>query len=290
MQRVVQAIRLVTDRARVPVLITGENGTGKDMVVRAIHYGGPLARLPLVVVKCQGLGPDQLECLIFGGGRGQDRRGRFDAARGGTLVIEGPEQLPMALQARLLDAAQAPGDRGPARLIATSTCDLAGLVGAGRFRSDLFYYLMSHHIRVAPLRERMEDVPALAAHFLKEASATLKRPSPELRADVLGRLVAHDYPGNISELKNTIDRAVFAGGAVLRPEHIDFAQRATRADAGPGGSVTTHRMLEQDVPLNLRKAEEVLIRRALAVCGGNVCAAARLLGVNRSRLYRRKWS
>lgn len=288
MQRIVQAIRTVIDRPRVPVLITGETGTGKEMVARAIHYGGPLARLPLVTANCQAGSPAELECLLFGGGRGVERRGKFEAARGGTLVIEAPEEMPLSLQARLMEAAQASAHRGPARIIAVSTADLSEWVTAGRFRADLFYYLMALHIHIAPLRERLEDVPALATHFLKQASVEQKRRAPELRAVVLERLVSHDYPGNIRELKNTLERAVLSAGASLLPEHIVFAQRPSRRDGTHPGEASVNRVNEQDIPLNLRKAEDVLIQRALAVCGGNVCAAARLLGVNRSRLYRRK--
>jgi DNA-binding NtrC family response regulator len=199
-----------------------------------------------------------------------------------------------------------------ARVIAATHADLPVRVASGGFRQDLYYRLMHYHIAVPTLRERLEDVPALAQHFVRSLSAELKRAAPRLRADALQRLLAHGYPGNIRELKNTLERAIiYAGGDELGAEHIVFAPQAgggagggegsaTGGRAGPGreagegaaggaaggGGGELGRKFLADLPLNLEEAERILVARAIAVAEGNLSKAARLLGVNRASLYR----
>jgi len=306
--QMLREVRAVQGAARTTVLLTGESGTGKELVARAIHYGGAQATAPFVRVDCATLPAEQAEALLFGQVRGAgpgaalERRGYCELAEGGTLFFDEIGDLTPSLQARLLrvleDGAYLPlGALSPrqmnARFIAATHAALPALVAEGRFRQDLYYRLMHYHIAVPPLRDRLEDVPALARHFVRNIAAELKSPVPSLRPDALQRLLAHDYPGNIRELKNTIERAIiYAGGDELGAEHIVFAPGAggggvtdpgTAPAVGAGG---LGRKFLADLPLNLAEAEDILIARAIAVAEGNMSRAARLLGINRASLYR----
>lgn len=312
--QMLREVRSVQVSARTTVLLTGESGTGKELTARAIHYGGAHASAPFVRVDCAALPADQAEALLFGQARGAgpgaalERRGYCELAEGGTLFFDEIGDLAPGLQARLLrvfeDGAFLPvGAPAPrtmnARVIAATHADLPAAIAAGRFRQDLYYRLLHYHIAVPALRERLEDVPALAQHFVRVISADLKRLAPRLRPDALQRLLAHGYPGNIRELKNTLERAIiYAGGDELGAEHIVFAPGAgasgsasPAATGGEGGSNAIGvgdlgRKFLADLPLNLSEAEDILIARAIAVAEGNMSQAARLLGINRASLYR----
>lgn len=322
--RMLREVRAVQAAERTTVLLTGESGTGKELTARAIHYGGAQASAPFVRVDCAALPADQAESLLFGQARGvgpgaaSERRGYCELAEGGTLFFDEIGDLAPALQARLLrvleDGAFLPlGALTPrtmnARVIAATHADLPAFVAAGRFRQDLYYRLMHYHIAVPALRERLDDVPALARHFVRTLSAELKRAAPRLRPDALHRLLAHGYPGNIRELKNTLERAIiYAGGDELGGEHIVFAPQAGGSCGATGegatGSFAPHvagsgmatangigvgdlgRKFLADLPLNLSEAEDILMARAIAVAEGNLSQAARLLGINRASLYR----
>lgn len=307
--RMLREVKAVQAVARTTVLLTGESGTGKELLARAIHYGGRSASAPFVRVDCAALPADQAEALLFGavrgaGPRGESaRRGYCELAEGGTLFFDEIGDLAPALQARLLrvleDGAFLPvGAEQPrtmnARVVAATHADLPALIADGRFRRDLYYRLGHYHIAVPALRERMEDVPSLAQHFVKKVASELKRPAPRLRPDALQRLLAHAYPGNIRELKNTLERAIiYAGGDELGGEHIAFAPQheaaAPEAGAAPGDESGTGGLggkFLAELPLNLEAAEDILIARALAVAEGNMSQAARLLGINRASLYR----
>ena len=314
--QMLREVRAVQGAARTTVLLTGESGTGKELTARAIHYGGAQATAPFVRVDCAALPPDQAEVLLFGQARGggpgavPERRGYCELAEGGTLFFDEIGDLPPGLQARLLrvleDGAYLPlGAHAPrtmnARVIAATHADLPALIAAGRFRQDLYYRLMHYHIAVPALRERLEDVPALAQHFVRMISAELKRAAPRLRPEALQRLLAHAYPGNVRELKNTLERAIiYAGRDELGSEHIVFAPGAGGGSASPvalGDHATPSsnpaptagdlgRKFLSDLPLNLSEAEDILIARAIAVAEGNMSRAARLLGINRASLYR----
>jgi len=171
------------------------------------------------------------------------------------------------------------------RIVAATNVDLPARVAAGGFRSDLYYRLMHFHAHVPPLRERREDIPALAAHFVKRFATEMKRKPQPLRAEALDRLLGHDYPGNIRELRNTIERAIiYSGGESVRAEHIVFAPKAGAASAGR--SLELQGEVGPAAPFNLVATENRMIERALLASGGNVSAAARLLGVDRAKIYR----
>lgn len=324
--RMLREVRAVQSAARTTVLLTGESGTGKELTARAIHYGGAQATAPFVRVDCAALPADQAESLLFGQvrgagpGGGGERRGYCELAEGGTLFFDEIGDLAPALQAKLLrvleDGAFLPlGAQTPktmnARVIAATHADLPALIAGGRFRQDLYYRLMHYHIEVPALRERLDDVPALAQHFVRVISAELKRGVPKLRPDALQRLLAHGYPGNIRELKNTLERAIiYAGGDELGGEHIVFAPQAGGGAATTGETISASggngvaasggasgsaggvgvgdlgKKFLADLPLNLSEAEDILIARAIAVAEGNLSQAARLLGINRASLYR----
>lgn len=283
MQRVVQAVRRLSALTHTNIVITGERGTGKEVVARAIHYGGPLARMPFVVVSCAGMSSEHWQSLVSApsapaGGPGS-RRGTLAAAKGGTLFLDGVEELPPKFQTRLYRWLIDDAPDRPARVVAASSADLAAAISAGDFRADLYYVLLGCQITVAPLRERLEDLPMLATLLLRQLAAELKRPVPKLLPETIDRLVAYSYPGNVRELRNTLERALLLGtGGTLRADDLVFAQSSSTCPvpAGMSGSI----------PFNLKQAEAVLIKRALAASNGNVSAAARLLGVNRARIYR----
>jgi DNA-binding NtrC family response regulator len=293
-----QAVRRVQG-FRTNVLLTGESGTGKELVARAIHFGGPLARGPFVAVNCSALPPDQAESFLFGHVRGAftgattDRKGCFESAHEGTLFLDEIGDMPGPLQTKLLRVLEdgrvqavgaAHGRQVTVRVVAATNADLPAKVAQGHFRQDLYYRLMHFHVPVPTLRERLEDVPALAAHFVKLLSAELKRKPPTIHPSAIERLVSHQYPGNIRELKNTIERAlIYATGDQLRADHVIFAPQAELK--GAQGEKFSPDALAA-LPLNLAEVERLAIRRALAAANGNISAAARLLGVHRSKLHR----
>lgn len=300
-------IRSIQNFGKANTLLTGESGTGKELIARAIHYGGSRTEGAFVPVNCSALPADLAESQLFGHVRGAftgavaDHKGYFTQADGGTLFLDEIGDMPLTLQAKLLrvleDGEVYPvgGTRGhqvSVRVVAATNVDLPAKVAEGKFRQDLYYRLMHFHVQVPPLRERREDIPLLAEHFIQRVAADLKIKSPQLRADVCERLLAHNYPGNIRELKNTIERAlIYSGGEALRTQHIVFSpeagqiplsqQKTNSSEKSPEAAAAIH-----DLPLNLEEAKDRLIERALQVADNNISAAARLLGVHRSYLHR----
>jgi DNA-binding NtrC family response regulator len=172
-------------------------------------------------------------------------------------------------------------------VIAATNADLSARIAAGTFRSDLFFRLARYTIQTPALRERLDDVPLLAAYFLKVFSAEMNYPAPGLSRAAAAALQAYDFPGNIRELKNIIERALIAsGGETILPEHLHLLRGAIGGTASPANT-TAKKDFAAELPLNLAEAEDVLIQRALDETGGNIAEAARLLGVHRTRIYRK---
>lgn len=268
------------------VLILGETGSGKELVARAIHRFSDRAASPFVAVNCAAIPGDLLESELFGHEKGaftgaaSARRGRFREADRGTLLLDEIGDMPQATQAKILRVLQerevTPLGGQPVRLdvrvIAATHQDLPALAAAGRFRPDLYYRLAVLPIIVPPLRERREDIPALARHILAE----LRPASPPILTDAaLARLSAHAWPGNVRELRNMLERAAsLTRGAVI--DAADLALPGTEAPPVPAS-----------LPEAMAATEAALIRAALARADGNRSIAARDLGISRQALYDR---
>ncbi|HSU96940.1 MAG TPA: sigma-54 dependent transcriptional regulator [Gemmatimonadaceae bacterium] len=272
------------------VLITGEHGTGKEVVARWLHAASPRARSAFVAVNMGGLSDGVFESELFGPVKGSftdaraDRAGRFELADGGTLFLDEVANVPLNLQAKLLRVLQTRevervGSSRPkvvnVRVLSATNIDPHKEVSAGRFREDLLFRLNTIELKLPPLRERREDIPALAAHFLKRQSARYNKQLTGFDQAAMQTLMDHLWPGNIRELEHTIERAVLlANGDVVRTSDLALNER---------GSGSAQRLEE----LTLSEAERTLIEKALARFDGNVSHAAKALGVSRSALYRR---
>ena len=272
------------------VLVTGENGSGKGTVARALHAASGRAGRPLVTVNAGGLSEGVFESELFGHVKGAftdakaDRTGRFELADGGTLFLDEISNVPLNLQPKLLRVLET-GEfervgssrtrRVDVRVLSATNADLRQQVAAGRFRQDLLFRLNTIEVPVPPLRARREDIPLLAEHFLAQHARRYGKRLAGLAAPALRALLEHAWPGNVRELDHAVERAVL----MARGESIQAADLALRgAEDGPG------RGLDE---MSLEEVEALLIRKALARFEGNVSRAAEALGLSRSALYRR---
>jgi DNA-binding NtrC family response regulator len=275
------------------VLIQGETGTGKELIAEGIHESGARRSGPLVIVDCGAIVPTLLEASLFGYERGAftDANARsigaFERAHGGTLFLDEIGELPPDLQPKLLRAIESRtvkrlgGDRPirvDVRIIAATHRDLALEVAQGRFREDLYYRVAVVRLSVPPLRERLEDVPILAAHFLRQAGGD---PAVLLGAHALVGLARHAWPGNVRELRNVLEEAV----ALKRPVAIAAPVREGFIEWMRG-------VIDLDDSMRVGKQriidcyERVYVTRLLEVCGGNVSEVARRSGMNRMSIQR----
>jgi len=302
MQRVVEDIQRLNQFSNTSALITGESGTGKELIARAIHFGSSRSHAPFVPINCVAIPAELAESMLFGHlkgaftGAATDRKGYFELAHGGTLFLDEIGDMPVALQVKLLrvleDGCVTPvGASQPrkvdVRVVAATNADLEARITAGAFRQDLYFRLARYAVTAPPLRERPDDVPLLAAHFLRMFASEMGMRAPLLSAEALGVLGTYDFPGNVRELKNIIERALIeSGGTVIQPCHLHLLRRAAPAQSSPAGRKASAEMAGL-LPLNLADAEDMLIQRALQETGGNIADAARLLGVHRTRIYRK---
>ncbi|HKS06704.1 MAG TPA: sigma-54 dependent transcriptional regulator [Gemmatimonadaceae bacterium] len=271
-------------------LITGEHGTGKEVVAQWLHAASPRASRPMVTVNVGGLADGVFESELFGHTKGaftdakNDRIGRFELADGGTLLLDEIANMSLAQQAKLLRVLQS-GElervgssktrRVDVRILSATNADLRAEVAGGRFREDLFFRLNTVEIKLPPLRDRRDDLPLLAAHFLSVFATRYNRAVRSFHPDAVRALLAYSWPGNVRELAHAIERAVLLaeGDAVRAPD---------LALGGSNGPTATR--LED---LSLEEVERVLITKALDRYEGNVSRAADALGLSRSALYRR---
>jgi NtrC-family two-component system response regulator AlgB len=275
-----------------PILLRGENGTGKGVLARAIHAQSPRRSRPFVTVNCPTLSEDLLASELFGHARGaftgavRDQAGRVDAAQGGTLFLDEIGEVSPALQSKLLRFVQEKqyervGETrtrsADLRIIAATNRDLEADVAAGRFREDLYFRLDVISVRVPPLRERPEDIERLARGFLDFFSQRAGRPAPELSRDALEALVAHPWPGNVRELRNTIERAtILWPAAVLGIAALPDTISAPTHDAVTLGGEHTLEAIEREHVLRI-------LERAPSLDD-----AARVLGIDTSTLWRKR--
>lgn len=278
------------------VLITGENGVGKELVARALHELSPRASGPLVRVNCAAIPADLFEAELFGHVKGAftgavaQRRGRFERASGGTLFLDEVGEIPFAVQPKLLRALEEgeiervgaeSGTRVDVRVIAATNRDLPGLVSAGAFRQDLFYRLEVVTVRVPSLREHREDVPALARHFLGAACAESGRRALTLTPEAERLLERQDWPGNVRQLRNLMERvAILATGETIDAKTLE--RHLGQVPDGTGGQPAGGPLADAVAAFERRFIEACLERHA-----GNVAAAARELEVDRSSLYKK---
>ncbi len=295
-----RALRALVERAApsdVPILILGENGTGKELVARAVHDLSPRSGQPFVKMNCAAVPAELVESELFGHEKGafsgavSQRRGRFEQADGGTLFLDEIGDMPAAMQAKLLRVLQdgevtRVGGTGEikvdVRLISATNQDLDALLRDGRFRQDLYYRISTVAARVPPLRERASDVPALAEHFAAAASRRNHWKPRRLSPAAVELLAQQPWKGNVRELRNVVERAlILSGSDPLEAADIRAALPAPPAErAEPVPSEGTLRDLTDAY-------EREVIRERLRGSGGHVTNAARSLGLERSHLYKK---
>ncbi len=284
--------------ASAPVLITGERGTGKELVARAIHERSPRRLAPLEKLNCAAVPKELVESELFGHeagaftGASKQRKGKFERAHKGTLFLDEVGDMPQPMQAKLLRVLQE-GEiervggsellRVEVRVVAATNKDLAQALRAGEFREDLYDRLNVLPLRVPPLRERKDDIPLLSARFVEQSGRNNDRPGKRLSGGALALLVAYDYPGNVRKLRNLIERLV-----ILTPGD-EIGERDARAllPIAGGPSEALAYVPGRSLRDMLDDAERALIRRAIDHHQGNVTATAEALGLERSHLYKK---
>jgi DNA-binding NtrC family response regulator len=274
---------------RAPVLLSSETGTGKELVARSIHQNSPGRKEPFLAVNCAALTESLLESELFGHVKGaftgaaNGRKGLFELAGSGTILLDEIGDTTPTLQAKLLRVLQEKeflpvgGEnllRTDARVIASTNKELPRMVAEGKFREDLYFRLRVVEIEIPPLRERRSDIPLLVGHILWKAARELGRPTCGITRETMAALVAYDWPGNVRELENTLSRAVvLSRGSSITLEDISFA-----------GDTAEPRPTPEE--RSLSEMERKHVQRVLADTRGNKSEAARILGISRPRLHR----
>ncbi|OEY66662.1 sigma-54-dependent transcriptional regulator [Marinobacter sp. X15-166B] len=296
-------------RSQAPVFISGESGSGKELVARMIHQQGPRANAPFVAVNCGAIPAELMESEFFGHKKGSftgavdNKAGLFRAAHGGTLLLDEIADLPVAMQVKLLrgiqekavrpvgDSQEYPVD---VRILSATHKDLSALVAAGEFRQDLYYRVNVIGVHVPPLRERTDDIPLLAEHILGRIAAEYECPAATLSAEAIDRLSRYHFPGNIRELENILERAfTLCDSAVISADDLHLNHQGPPTDA-PAGNLTEGPA--QAIPVGAMDLENFLegierqaIEQALEATRWNKTAAAKRLGISfRALRYRLK--
>jgi transcriptional regulator with PAS, ATPase and Fis domain len=292
MQPVFDMVPAVADSSST-VLIYGETGTGKELLARAVHSMSDRARKPFVAVNCGALPDTLLESELFGYKKGaftgalHNKPGRFAVAEDGTLFLDEIGEISPALQVRLLRVLQercyeplgsTASEHTDARIIAATNHDLAAMVARGTFRSDLYYRINVIAMELPPLRERKEDIPLLADHFIERFNRLQNKKIKGITADTYSVLMAHDWPGNVRELENVIERAfVLCTKKWIGPEHLPKELIGDISQSDAAGTMTHMK----------HAAEKQSILSALKRNKYNRAAAARELGIHKTTLYRK---
>lgn len=288
--RALERIARVIPRDSVTVLITGETGTGKELLAQALHHNGPRGREPFVEINCAALPENLLEAELFGFEKGAftdaraSKPGLFEAAHKGTLFLDEIGDLSLSLQAKLLKVLEdrqirrlgsVRSVRVDVRIIAATHAQMAVMVAEGRFRRDLYYRLNVLQAELPPLRERGEDVLVLAEHFRDRFAREYDLPRRPISAEVRKALLGYAWPGNVRELRNAVERAVLLGDGELRTHDLLPEPEPQPASSGP-----------LPFPATMTDIEETAARAMVERLGGNKTAAAEALAISRTRLYR----
>jgi transcriptional regulator with PAS, ATPase and Fis domain len=294
MKAAVKKMRLVAKSSDTTVLITGESGTGKDLVARGIHYMSPRKDKPYHAVNCSTIPDELFESEFFGYKKGAftgantDKAGWFEAADGGTLFLDEIGDMKMSLQAKLLRIME---DKKISRLgsttlkkidvrvIAATNQDLEQLIRENRFRQDLFHRINTFVINIPPLRERPESIPRLFAHFIEHYSTKMDCKVPKVEKEILDALLQYDFPGNVRELKHMVERAlILCEDDIITFDHFDHLKIKIQKPAEQNSHPSTR---------TLEMVEKESIESALRESGNNKSKAARLLNISRQALDRK---
>jgi DNA-binding NtrC family response regulator len=271
------------------VLITGEHGTGKEIVAKLLHAASPRARMPLVAVNAGGLPEGTFESEIFGHVKGAftdartDRIGRFELANNGTLFLDEIANVPLRQQAKLLRVLET-GElervgssqtrRVDVRVLSATNAQVHDEVAAGNFREDLLFRLNTVEIHLPALRDRREDIPLLAVHFLNRSRTRYRKQVAGFAPAAMQQMMQYPWPGNVRELEHTVERAVL----LCRGDEIDASNLAIASSRAPAPSFDN---------MSIDEVEALLVRKVLRRCDGNISQAAEALGLSRAALYRR---
>jgi two-component system response regulator HydG len=296
MMRLMETVAQVAP-SEATVLITGESGTGKEMIAGAIHFNSPRKDGPFVKINCAAITETLLESELFGHEKGaftgahRQKEGRFRQAHGGTLFLDEISEMSLAMQVKLLRVLQereitrVGGEeviKVDVRIIAATNTDLAREIEEGRFREDLYYRLNVVALEMPPLRERREDIPLLAQHFLEALSRDNRKDIKGFTPQAMDRLMKYDWPGNVRELMNAVERGV----VLSRSEYLDEEVLSLiSSDESSSQDISSGDGLNADMPLD--EVEKASILKTLESAGGNKSEAARRLGITRRTLHKR---
>jgi two-component system response regulator HydG len=295
MMRLMETVAQVAP-SEATVLITGESGTGKEMIAGAIHFNSPRKDGPFVKINCAAITETLLESELFGHEKGaftgahRQKEGRFRQAHGGTLFLDEISEMSLAMQVKLLRVLQereitrVGGEeviKVNVRIIAATNKDLAREIEEGRFREDLYYRLNVVALEMPPLRERKEDIPLLAQHFLEALSRDNRKDIKGFTPLAMDRLMKYDWPGNVRELMNAVERGV----VLSRSEYLDEEVLSLVSSDKSSQDILSGDGLNADMPLD--EVEKTTILKTLESAGGNKSEAARRLGITRRTLHKR---
>ena len=301
MRTIHRTIHQLRNNHTTSVLITGETGVGKEVVARAIHFGGPRASKPFVPLNCGAIPFELAESIFFGHVRGAftgaiaDETGYFERANGGTLFLDEVGDMPIETQVKLLRAldervitpiGSTKSKKVDIRVIAATNSGLSARVDAKLFRSDLYHRLTGMIIWIPPLRDRTEDILPITEYYLSEFAAEMRVPTPSLTPETMAALEGYAFRGNVRELMNIVENALIVSeGAAIQPKHLRFRSPDTDVLTPPVTEIDEANPLPSAVEAML--AEQEQIRRALAENRGNITKTARQLGLSRYALHRR---
>ncbi|MFT5367859.1 MAG: DNA-binding NtrC family response regulator [Candidatus Latescibacterota bacterium] len=311
--KIVEDIRQLQNVGSTSVLIQGESGTGKELVARAIHFGSERAKNPFLVVNCSAIPSELVESTFFGHAKGSftgaiaDKRGHFELANGGTLFLDEIGDMPLELQSKLLRVLEdgritpvgsSTEKQVDVRVIAATHVDLPQNVSDGKFRQDLFYRLARFVVPVPPLRDRMDDVPILVAHFARLFASEMGMVAPEFGEDAMEMLLEHPFPGNVRELKNVVEFALIKSrGQIVQVEHlhlIEMPKASSEMDDSRGPNVpdeetTVLAYVRRKGRIDNTECRKLLKadRRRVSYLLDKLCAAGDLVreGQNRGAFY-----